>query len=94
MKPDKQQLSPAEIAERAHAFMQTEFGQLFLTSLSGIYNDMHHKAEKEDLSIEQKALYVERAAGIKVAIDWMLERKANHDRGLFAKKVTPATTKT
>lgn len=59
-----------QIAEMASQFVASEFGQYYLTMLSTEYNGWHQEAEG-DLSVEQKALKVERAAGLRFAIDWL-----------------------
>lgn len=72
--------------EDVHAFMLSDIGLSFMRSLNTKYNDLHHKAELESMTAEQKAFYVERAAGIKFAIDWMANRNQQHESGYFEKK--------
>lgn len=78
-KPDPIDLK--QTLEDVHAFVGSDLGEQYLTSLSAKYNEMHHKAELETMTAEQKAFYVERAAGIKFAIDWLVNRNGQYERG-------------
>lgn len=73
---------PKLIAEAAKAFSETDFGKHYIAQLSVIYNGLHQDAEG-NLSVEQKALKVERAAGLKIAIDFIAERVAMFDQKYF-----------
>jgi hypothetical protein len=66
--------SPKQVAQMAHDFLETPFGKYFINHLSVQYNGLHQEAEDPSLSPAQKAYKVERAAGIKVAINFLLER--------------------
>lgn len=83
---DKPEIDPQKTAEDVHAFMLSDLGKQYMQSLSAKYNEMHHKAELETMTAEQKAFYVERAAGIKFAIDWFVNRNQQHESGYFDKK--------
>lgn len=73
------------IAEAAKEFANSDFGKHFITKLSLTYNGLHHDAEKAE-TVEAKAMKVERAAGVKVAIDFISERIALLDNGHFDNK--------
>lgn len=79
-------LDPLTVAEDVNAFLLSDLGKIYMTALNGKYNEMHHKAELETMSAEQKAFYVERAAGLKIAMNWMISRKQNYDNGAYEKK--------
>jgi len=64
-----------QVAEAADAFAKSEFGERFLSALSLQYNGWHQDAESEQLTSEQKAMKVERAAGVKWAIDYVTTRQ-------------------
>lgn len=83
-KPDD--IDPKQTLEDVHAFMLSDLGKQFMVGMSAKYNDMHHKAELETMTAEQKAFYVERAAGIKFAIDWFTNRNGQYERGDLQKK--------
>ncbi len=76
------------IAEAAKGFLDTDFGRHFITQLSLIYNGLHQDAEQATTS-EAKAFKVERAAGLKMAIDYLNERAMRIDRGDFPKEDAP-----
>lgn len=69
-------------------FLQTPYGEYVVEKLSELYNGEHHKAE-EATTIEQKALAVERAAGIRVAIDLLTHDAAMYDAGQLTEKKEP-----
>ncbi len=77
-------------AELVHDFLGTELGEHYLTQLSLQYNGLHQAAESEALTFEQKALKVEKAAGVKVAIDILTQADALHEAGYFKTKGKPA----
>lgn len=77
--------TPKQEAEMATAFLETPFGQHYITELGLIYNGLHQDAERGDLSFEQKALKVERAAGVRQAIDWLKGRQGALKAGVFPK---------
>lgn len=62
-------------AEAATKFLKTPFGKQFVQALNLHYNGLHQEAEDKSLSVEQKAMLVERAAGVKVAINYLLQRE-------------------
>jgi hypothetical protein len=77
--------SALQTAQMASDFLDTPFGEYFMEQMGIIYNDFHQKAEGKDLNIESKAMLIERAAGIKEAIDFILTRKRNLEEGLLDK---------
>jgi hypothetical protein len=79
-------IDPQKMAEDVHAFILSDLGKYYMQSLSAKYNEMHHKAELETMTAEQKAFYVERAAGMKFAIDWMINRNGQYESGYYDKK--------
>lgn len=74
------------LAKAISKFLSTELGEQFLTTLSLHYNDLHHQAEDVALTAEQKAMKVERAAGVKWCIDYLTQRQKNLEDGYWAKK--------
>lgn len=74
-----------KMARLASAFLDTEYGTYYLTTLSELYNDEHHLAEKAD-SAEQKAAHVDRAAGMRRAIDLLTHDAQMLQSGYFDKK--------
>jgi hypothetical protein len=62
------------IATLSSEFLKTELGELFVEQLSLHYNNLHQEAEGDSLTIEQKAMKIERAAGVKFAITWLTSR--------------------
>jgi hypothetical protein len=54
--------------------IKSEFGQRHLTWLTLLYNQLHQEAEG-DLTAEQKAFRVERAAGVKQVIDYLMTQQ-------------------
>lgn len=79
---EKGNYTPSQVARMASAFLKTPFGEYFVDALSLKYNALHQQAEDETIGSERKAFLVERAAGVKVAIDYLLVRQANLDAGL------------
>lgn len=77
------ELTRKQAAELAKKFAETEFGDFMLMSLGQKYNDLHHDAEGSSLTIEQKAMLIERAAGLKLAIDFVMVRVEAAKRGDF-----------
>ena len=80
-------LDAKRLAEAIKDFTASDLGQDYLTALGLQYNGLHHAAESEDLSIEQKAMKIERAAGVKWAIDYLTSRETLLDQGYYKKKV-------
>lgn len=80
------ELTPKQIAEEANAFIDSPFGKHFINQLQIKYNSLHHDAEHVDLSAEQKAYRVERAAGVKMAIDYLFMRRQRVESGEFDEK--------
>lgn len=68
--------NPAELAKACAEFIETDFGAFYIQQLSLQYNALHQAAESEEMSVERKALTVERAAGLKKAIDFLTTRSA------------------
>jgi hypothetical protein len=83
-KPDA--VDPQKMAEDVHAFILSDLGKQYMAALSGKYNEYHHKAEIENMTAEQRAYYVVKAAGVKEAIDWMVNRNQQHESGYYEKK--------
>lgn len=75
-----------QLAELAQAFLETDFGQYYLQVMSVQYNALHQAAESKELSIEQKALQVERAAGLKWAINWLTNQDQLLKQGYYEEK--------
>lgn len=64
-----------KLAEQITDFLRTDLGQHLLKQLSLQYNGLHHQAEGQELTVEQKAMRIERAAGVKWVIDYLMQRK-------------------
>lgn len=77
---------PERSAREIVAFLKTELGEYFVTVLNTFYNDLHHQAENESLTAEQKAMRIERAAGVHWAINFFIERKRLLESGHFDKQ--------
>lgn len=77
-------------AEAASEFLASEFGQVYIAALSLKYNSLHQEAEDPELSIERKAFLIERAAGLKLAIDYLTVRDDAVKRGDFVKEESKA----
>lgn len=78
-----QPISPKLEAQAAHDFLETRFGKHFIEQLSMRYNVLHQSAEREKMTSEQKAMKVERAAGVKFAIDWLVQKDQQLAAGMF-----------
>ena len=76
------------VSERVKAFLVTPLGKQFMLVLHTEYNDLHQAAEAAT-TMEQKALNVERAAGVKFAIGWLLEREGYKDLAEQTRKAKP-----
>lgn len=74
--------SPQQVAQMARDFLTTPFGEYFIEVLSLKYNQLHQQAEDETISAERKAFMIERSAGIKLAINYLIERRDALDAGL------------
>lgn len=74
-----------EIAEDINGFLASSTGQHLIKTLNDKYQLWHHQAEQVG-TIEGKAMLVERAAGLKFAIDWLSERNTNYENGYYDKK--------
>lgn len=81
---------PKLLAEQCAEFVKGELGTYYLKVLSVQYNAFHQQAEDASLTAEQKAGLVDRAAGLKFAIDWLTSRQQMYDRGDFNKKEAKA----
>lgn len=79
-------IDPLQTVEDVHAFILSDLGKQFMAAMASKYNDFHHKAELETMTAEQKAFYVERAAGVKYAIDWMANRNQQYESGYHDRK--------
>lgn len=80
-------LEGKDLAIEAKAFTESRFGQVLLKQLSLHYNALHQEAESEGLTVEQKVMKIERAAGAKWAIDYIMTRVKSLDEGYYDKKV-------
>jgi hypothetical protein len=76
------QLDVKRLAQLAQQFLDTVYGGWSIAKLSAIYNNLHHEAE-EAQSIDEKALKVERAAGLRLAIDLLTHDAALLETGYF-----------
>lgn len=74
------------IAELVSEFLETDLGEHYLATLGVEYNGLHQEAESESLTASQKAMKIERAAGVKFAINWLTQRKTLLDGGHLKKK--------
>lgn len=74
-------LDDKALAELAKAFQDDPFGSYVLTQYSLQYNALHQQAESPSLSAEQKAMLIERAAGVKWAIDLITTKVKLMDEG-------------
>lgn len=75
-----------QVAEQVQAFLATPLGKRYLQTLSVQYNNLHQEAESEALTPGQKAAKIDRAAGVKFAINWLTDREALRAAEYFAKK--------
>jgi hypothetical protein len=71
------------VAEYEADFAQSDYGQYILEKIMVQYNELHHAAEAEDIGAEAKAFKVERAAGLKLAIDLLTANANLMDSGIF-----------
>lgn len=83
---DQSQLTPKQIAEMASSFVESDFGQYYLTQMNLHYNALHQASESEDLSLAHKAYKVERAAGLKFAISWLTGKDSLLKSGYYDEK--------
>lgn len=74
------------VAEDVNVFLQSKTGIAYLNVLQSQYNQWHHAAEQAGGTMEGKAMLVERAAGLRYAIDWLQERNDNYANGYYEKK--------
>lgn len=74
MKDSGDKPTAKQVAEMASEFLKTPFGEMFIAAASLQYNGLHHEAEDQTATCEQKAFKVERAAGVKWAIDYLTQR--------------------
>jgi hypothetical protein len=79
------QTPAVEIAEDIYGFMHSSTGKHLIKTFTDEYHTLHRKAEQAT-TMESKAMLVERAAGVKYAIDWFQERKTNYESGYYTKK--------
>jgi hypothetical protein len=79
------ELDPMTLAEKLTAFLDGDAGPVYLNALNTEYRQLHHKSEDTSLPPYQKAYLVERAAGIKWCIDWLMTRKRNLEDGRYSK---------
>lgn len=75
------QYEPKELAEACADFVKSEFGEFLMFQLGLQYNGLHQSAEASDLTVEQKAMKIERAAGLKLAMDFVTSRAELHKQG-------------
>lgn len=62
-------------ARGAYAFLQSEYGSRLMERFIALHYDLHQTAEKEDLTSEQRNMYILRAAGIKQCIN-LIDKEA------------------
>lgn len=79
-------LEGKQLAQHLKAFIATPLGEQLLRQLSLQYNTLHQEAEGEELTAGQKAFKVERAAGTKWAIDYIMTRVSALDKGMYDDK--------
>jgi hypothetical protein len=79
-------LSAKKVASDVHQFLASELGKFYIDSLAVKYNELHQTAEDEGLTAGQKAAKIDRAAGLKMAIDFLTMRNAAFERGEFEDK--------
>lgn len=70
------------IAQLKSDFLRTEFGEWMIPALAELYNGLHHDAE-EAKAIEAKAMKVERAAGVRMVMDFLMNDAAMLEAGLL-----------
>lgn len=80
------ELSLKEQAQQAKQFLNTQYGAQFITKLSLLYNNLHQEAENEGINVEAKAMKIERAAGLKIAITELTGIVDLLDQGLLEEK--------
>lgn len=89
MTPDKD-LDVERLAEMAAEFLETPYGKYAIAKLAELYNQLHHDAEAAE-SVDVKAFKVERAAGLRLAMDLLMNDVAAMKAGYFKKQTeTPA----
>lgn len=79
------ELTDKQIAELAQQFLESDFGQYYLSQMNLQYNGLHQRAEG-DIEPHQKARFVDNAAGLKFAIGWLTNRDALLKAGHYAEK--------
>lgn len=75
-----------EIGQDISLFLSTDTGVRYLQALELKYNTLHRNAEEITLNIEQKAMSIERAAGVKWCIEWLTQRSISYESGYYTKK--------
>lgn len=73
-------MTPEQVNAACYDFIRSDLGQHCLTQWSNKYNELHHTAEGEGLTPAQKAAKVDRAAGLKIAIDFLTTRAADAEK--------------
>ena len=63
-------------ARGAYQFIQTPYGERLIQRLVELHSGLHEQAEGDSISIEQKAVLVTKAAGIKQCLDIILKEAA------------------
>ena len=86
MSKDQPTFTDKQLSELANEFVESPFGKHYLAQLALVYNALHQEAEREELTTEQKAMKVERAAGLRVAIDYMTGKQKLLQGGHFDRK--------
>lgn len=75
-----------ETGQDISLFLSTDTGVKYLHALELKYNSLHRDAENVTLNIEQKAMSIERAAGVKWCIEWLTQRSISFETGYYTKK--------
>lgn len=78
-------LSLKQVAMMKKEFLSSTFGQYAAEKINELYGDLHGRAE-DAVTAEQKATYVDRAAGIKTVIQFFTADIELLDQGYFDEK--------
>lgn len=83
---------PQVLGEEQKAFLGTPLGQYVGEKVGQLYSDLHKEAESGDLTSEQKAFKIERAAGVQLVIDILTANAILLDSGTFERPKDASTT--
>lgn len=73
------------LARLAHAFLRTEYGQYLVSKLADVAYQLHLAAEDAE-TCEGKAFKIERAAGVRKAIELMTSNAQLYEAEMAAAK--------